>query len=87
MQTVKWGKKQRVVRVPVGWSIIKNGKDVKEHDKFFNLATHSWDNVDLQEDVGLTVGVDFTDGVFIREDWRASSGDCEKDPRATRIVP
>lgn len=85
MQIVKWGKKQRQVKVPVGWAFIKDRKEIKERDKYFNLATHSWDNVD-EEMIGCDVGIDFIDGVFIREERRDTEHACDPDPRATRIV-
>ena len=86
MQIVKWGKKQRQVKVPVGWAFIKNGKEIKERDKFFNLATHAWDNVD-ENDIGCNVGIDYVDGIFIREERRAWDDDeLDTDPHAVRIV-
>ena len=86
MQIVKWGKKQRQVKVPVGWAFIKNGKEIRERDKYFNLATHAWDNV-TEEDIGCDVGVDHVCGVFIREERRAESSELDRDPRAVRIIP
>lgn len=86
MQIVKWGKKQRQVKVPVGWAFIKNGKEIRERDKYFNLATHAWDNV-TEEDIGCDVGVDHVYGVFIREERRAESSELDRDPRAVRIIP
>lgn len=85
MQIVKWGKRQRQVKVPVGWAFIKNGKEIKERDKYFNLATHAWDNV-TEEDIGRDVGIDYIDGIFIREERRAFLRDLDTDPRAVRIV-
>lgn len=85
MQIVKWGKKQRQVKVPVGWAFIKDRQEIKERDKYFNLATHSWDNVD-EEMIGCDVGIDFIDGVFIREERRANSGELDNDSHAVRIV-
>ena len=85
MQIVKWGKKQRQVKVPVGWAFIRDGKEIKERDKFFNLATHAWNDVQ-EEDVGRDVGIDYLDGVFIREERRASSNEIDTNPHAVRTV-
>lgn len=85
MQIVKWGKKQRQVKVPVGWAFIKDGKEIKEKDKFFNLATHAWDNVD-DEMIGCDVGTDFIDGIFIREVRRDSNNACDTDSHAVKTV-
>lgn len=86
MQIVKWGKKQRQVKVPVGWAFIKNGKEIKERDRYFNLATHAWDNV-TEEDIGCDVGIDHVHGVFIREERRAEPSELDRDSHAVRIIP
>lgn len=85
MQIVKWGKKQRQVKVPVGWAFVKDGKPVKDKDKFFNLHTHAWDNAE-DDDIGITVGGPDGICVAIREEHRAHDSEIDKDPRAVRIV-
>lgn len=85
MQIVKWGKKQRQVKVPVGWAFIKDGKTVRDKDKCFNLLTHAWDNVD-QEDFGDVVGGPDGICVAIREERRDFNNEIDKDTHAVRIV-
>ena len=85
MQIVKWGKKQRQVKVPVGWAFIKDNRSVMERDKFFNLLTHAWDNVE-PDDIGDMVGPNGMFLVAIREERRAVKSDIDSDPRAVRIV-
>lgn len=85
MQIVKWGKKQRQVKVPVGWAFIRDGKEIKRGDMFFNLATHCWNNVQ-EEDIGCVVGVDFIDGVFIRSEVWCDLDEIDTDSHAVRTV-
>lgn len=84
MQIVKWGKKQRQVKVPVGWAFVKDGKQVKENDKIFNLHTHAWDNAD-DDNIGDLVGPDKI-CVVIREERRDYNNEIDKDTHAVRIV-
>lgn len=84
MQIVKWGKKQRQVKVPVGWVFVKNGQRVQQKDKFFNLHTHAWDNVN-NEDIGDLVGPDDI-CVVIREQRFAAKEHLDLDTHAVRIV-
>lgn len=84
MQIVKWGKKQRQVKVPVGWVFVKDGQKVQAKDKFFNLHTHSWDNVH-DDDIGDLVGPDDI-CVVIREQRFAPNGTIDTDTRSVRIV-
>ena len=83
MQIVKWGKKQRVVKVPVGWAFIKDHKIIKERDKVFNRLTHSWDDID-PDVVGFVLGED-VESIIIRDEHRAYSGEIETDSHAVRF--
>lgn len=84
MQIVKYGKKQRQVKVPVGWVFVKDGHKVQAKDKFFNLHMHSWDNVH-DDDIGDLVGPDDI-CVVIREQKFASKESVDTDSHAVRIV-
>ncbi len=85
MQIVKWGKKQREVKVPVGWAFVKDHKIVKDRDKMFNPDTHAW--VDIAPDkIGLVTGEDLQGAIIIRDEHRAYSGEIDNDNRAVRIV-
>lgn len=85
MQIVKYGKKQRQVRVPVGWVFVKDGQKIQSGDKVFNLYTHGWDNA-TSDDEGDLVGPDDV-CVVIREERRATPNTVDKDSHAVRIVP
>lgn len=85
MQIVKWGKKQRQIKVPVGWAFIKDGQTIKAKDKFFNLYTHAWDNAE-DDDIGSVVGGPDGVCVAIREEHRAQDSEINKDPRAIKIL-
>lgn len=82
MQIVKYGKKQRQVKVPAGWKFLKNGTRVASKDKFFNVLKHTWDDVE-EDDFGDVVGELFA--VVIRNDLY-SEDEVDKDPHAVRIV-
>lgn len=84
MQIVKYGKKQRQVRVPVGWVFVKDGQQVVAKDKFFNLHTHSWDDI-AAEDIGDLVGPEDI-CVVIREQRFAGKDTIDTDSHAVRIV-
>ena len=86
MQIVKWGKKQRAVKVPVGWAFVKDHKVIKERDKVFNRLTHAWDDIE-PDFVGLVIGEDLEDPIVIRDEHRAYSGELDNKSRAERIVP
>lgn len=84
MQIVKWGKKQKQVKVPVGWRFLKNGQRVELRDKFFNVLAHIWDDV-RPEDCGLIVGAAGA-GIVIRRDIFSEANQVDKDVRAVRMV-
>lgn len=47
MQLVKWGKKGKEVKVPVGWNFLKEHNVIHEKDRVFNPKTHAFDEVSL----------------------------------------
>lgn len=83
MQVVKYGKKQRIVKVPTDWGFIKDGVKIDSGDKIFNTQNHCWDDV-KEGDFTKVVGKD--DVIVIRKYFKASNGEIDKDTRAVRIV-
>ena len=83
MQIVKYGKKQRTVKVPTDWAFVLDGVTIMPGDKFFNSQTHCWDDV-KEEYLGKIVGKDVP--VVVRKYQRAFAGEIEKDTRAIRVV-
>ena len=81
MQIVKYGKKQRTVKVPTDWAFVVNGKQVKPGDKFFNPDTHCWDEVE-NGDTNKTVNDKM---IVIRKYQKALPGEIEKDTRAVKV--
>lgn len=89
MQIVKWGTKQRQVKVPVGWAFVKSGERILDNDKFFNNVTHAWDNVSSVppselEGEEMVVGEAFD--IVVREIRLSNEKRLDTDPHAVRMV-
>ena len=84
MQIVLWGKKRKQTKVPVGWKFLKSGQRINDKDKYFNLLTHTWDNV-VPTLIDSIVGQSDAD-IIIRNDMYSERNQIDRDRHAIRTI-
>lgn len=77
-QTVVYGPKKRIIKVPAGWAFVKTGCAIHAKDKKFNRDTHAWDPVEIN---ALNPG-----DIIIRDMRNANTSYLDMDRHAVRMT-